>query len=201
MLKSAWSGVRLLAFALLVVSAQAQETKPQAGERAAQSSDTPAAQKYFTDVALVNQDGKTVRLYSDLLKGKIAVINSFYATEHDTCTAMFRNLEKLQMALGDHVGKDVFFISISVDPLTDTPSVLNAFAQKFNARPGWSFITGAKENVITALRKLGMYVESKDDHMMILVIGNEPTGLWKKAFALAKMEDLQKIVEDSIANK
>jgi protein SCO1/2 len=201
MLQTAWSGVRLFAFALLLVSAQAQEAKPQSTERVAQSADTPAAHKYFTDVELVDQDGKTMRLYSDLLKGKVVVINSFYAAEHDTCAAMFRNLEKLQAALGDHVGKDIFFISITVDPLTDTPPRLNTFAQKFHARPGWSFLTGKKENIDFALSKLGMYVENREDHLMILIVGNEPAGLWKKAFALAKIEDLVKIVEASLVNK
>ena len=50
-----------------------------------------------------------------------------------------------------------------------------------------------------ALYKVGQYVESKDDHTTVIIVGNEATGLWKKAFGLAKLADLVQIVE-SVAN-
>jgi protein SCO1/2 len=112
---------------------------------------------------------------------------------------MNRNMEKIQEALGDRLGKEVFLVSISVDPLTDTPPRLKEYAQKFHAKPGWVFLTGKKENVDWALYKLGQYVETKDDHTTVIIVGNETTGLWKKAFGLAKLSDLVQIVE-SVAN-
>jgi protein SCO1/2 len=63
------------------------------------------------------------------------------------------------------------------------------------------FLTGKKENIDWALYKLGQYVEAKDDHTSIFIIGNEPKGLWKKAFGLAKSEELIRIVEDVIADR
>ena len=153
------------------------------------------SQKYFTDVVLINQNGEKMRFYSDLLKGKVVIINSFFATCQGTCLPMSRNLEKVQQALGDHVGKDVFIISISVDPLVDTPPKLKDYAKKLNARPGWYFLTGDKENVEFALKKLGHFVADKQDHLNIFIIGNERTGLWKKAFGLAKSDELIKVVE------
>ncbi|MGH9872357.1 MAG: SCO family protein [Pyrinomonadaceae bacterium] len=152
-------------------------------------------QKYFTDVVLINQNGEKMRFYSDLLKGKVVIINSFFATCQGSCLPMSRNLEKVQQALGDHVGKDVFIISISVDPLVDTPAKLKDYAKKFNARPGWYFLTGDKENVEFALKKLGHFVDDKQNHLNIFIIGNERTGLWKKAFGLAQSAELIKIVE------
>ena len=153
------------------------------------------AQKYFTDVVLINQNGEKMRFYSDLLKGKVVIINSFFATCQGSCLPMNRNLEKIQQALGDHVGKDVFILSISVDPLVDTPPKLKDYAQKLNARPGWYFLTGDKENVEFALKKLGQFVDNKQDHLNIFIIGNERTGLWKKAFGLAQSDELMKVVE------
>jgi protein SCO1/2 len=50
-----------------------------------------------------------------------------------------------------------------------------------------------------ALYKLGQYVENRDDHKTVLIIGNETTGLWKKAFGMAKAEDLIQLVE-GVAN-
>ncbi len=160
-----------------------------------------AAQKYFSDVQLVNQDGQTVRFYSDVLKGKTLVVNAFFTTCTSVCPPMNRNMEKIQEALGDRLGKDVFLVSISVDPVTDTPARLKEYAQKFHAKPGWTFLTGKKENVDWALYKLGQYVESKDDHKTIVIIGNERTGLWKKAFGLAKSEELVKLVQEVADDK
>jgi len=164
---------------------------------AAQSS----AQKYFTDVLLVNQDGEQMRFYSDLLQGKTVIINSFFATCQGSCLPMTRNLEKVQESLGDRLGKDARIISLSVDPTVDTPAQLKAFAKKFHARPGWYFLTGNKENMEFVLKKLGQFVGDKQDHLNIFIIGNERTGLWKKAFGLAKSEELVKVVESVLDDK
>jgi hypothetical protein len=55
-----------------------------------------------------------------MLKGEAVVINAFFTTCSSVCPPMSRNLEKVQEALGDRLGKDVFIASISVDPTTDT---------------------------------------------------------------------------------
>jgi protein SCO1/2 len=179
-----------------------------AGAASAQQPATPAtsgtenaAAKYFTDVELVNQNGEKMRFYSDLLQGKTVIIDSFFATCQGSCLPMTRNLEKVQDALGDRLGKDARIISISVDPTLDTPAELKAFAKKFHARPGWYFLTGSKENVEFVLKKLGQFVEDKNDHYNVFIVGNERTGLWKKAFGLAKAEEIVKVVDSVIDDK
>jgi protein SCO1 len=174
------------------------QTTPAAKPPAAEPS---GAEKYFTDVVLTNQNGEKMRFYSDLLKGKVVIINSFFGTCQGSCLPMNRNLAKLQDALGDRVGKDLFIISISVDSTMDTPAVLKEYATKLKARPGWYFLTGEKANVDFALKKLGAYVDDKNQHLNILYIGNEPTGLWKKAFALASSDELLKVVESVLNDK
>src|SRR4026209_2754893 len=166
----------------------------------AQDQKTPA-EKYFSDVELINQDGQTVRFYSDVLKNKVVVINTFFTTCTSICPPMNRNFAKIQDALGDRLGKNVFLVSISCDPETDTPTRLKEYGRRFHARPGWMFLTGKKENVDWALYKLGQYVETKDNHTSIFIIGNEPKGLWKKAFGLAKSEEIIRIVEDVINDR
>jgi protein SCO1/2 len=176
-------------------STQAPQSQVGSGQKGTGTDRPSAAHKYFTDVELVNQNGEKVRFYSDLLQGKVVIINSFFATCQASCLPMNRNLEKVQQALGDHVGKDVHIISISVDPTVDTPANLKEYARKLHARQGWYFLTGDKQNVGLALTKLGQYVDDKNNHLNIIIIGNESTGLWKKAFALAKPEELMKVVE------
>ena len=192
--------------------AQAQDAKPQAKPAApapphdhshmtkTTKESSPAA-NYFSDVQLINQDGKPVRFYSDVLKGKTVVVNAFFTTCTSVCPPMNRNMEKIQEVLGDRVGRDVFLVSITVDPEVDTPARLKDYAQKFHAGAGWIFLTGKKENLDWALYKLGQYVENKDDHKTIFIIGNEPTGLWKKAFAIANLAELVQVVESVVNDK
>lgn len=181
------------------VKAQAPKTSPpnqavQETQKSA-SAEPSAASKYFTDVLLVNQNGEKMRFYSDLLRGKVVIINSFFATCTGVCLPLNRNLEKIQSALGDRVGKDVYIVSISVDPEIDTPPRLKEYAKKLNAQPGWFFLTGDKQNVDFALYKVGQFVTAKENHLNVFIIGNERTGLWKKAFGLAKSDELVKTVE------
>ena len=176
---------------------------PHAGHRApAQTTQEPTvAAKYFSDVELLDQDGKKVRFYTDVLKGKTVVVNAFFTTCTSVCPPMNRSMEKIQEAFGDRVGKDVFLVSLTVDPATDTPARLKEYAAKFHARPGWMFLTGKKENLDWALYKLGQYVENRDDHKTVVIIGNEATGLWKKAFGMARVDELIQLVKQVADDK
>jgi protein SCO1 len=154
-----------------------------------------AAHHYFTDVELIDQDGKPRRLYSDLLAGKTVVIDSFFSSCTGSCPAVAATLARVQAALGDRLGRDVVLLSLTVDPQTDTPARLKEYAARLGAKPGWYFLTGSKQNVDLALRKLGQYSERKEDHTNLLIVGNERTGLWKKVFGLAKPEEVLAIVQ------
>ena len=190
-----------IGFALLgceSLKAQAQPAKTSQAKPA--ETQTPAL-KYFTDVELINQDGAKLRFYSDLLKGHTVVIIPFFATCTNVCPPMNATMRKIQQALGSRVGNEIYLISITVDPVNDTPERLKEYAAKFHAEPGWYFVTGKPENVNLALEKLGQYVADKNDHSTIMTIGNEATGLWKKAFGLAKSEELIKVVDSVLDDK
>jgi protein SCO1 len=171
------------------------DRRPNNAQQPPAKTEQSPAHKYFTDTPLINQNGEKMRFYSDLLQGKVVIINSFFATCQGVCLPLNRNLEKVQKALGDRLGKDVYIISISVDPLVDTPPRLKEYAKKLNARAGWFFLTGEKQNVDVVLHKVGHFVADKQDHLNIFIIGNERTGLWKKAFGLAPSDQLVKVVE------
>jgi len=181
---------------LVQIIDQAANGTLEGGTKEATGEEPTAAAKYFGDVELIDQDGRKVRFYSDMLKGKTVVVNALFTTCTNVCPPISRNFERIQDALGERLGKDVFLVSITVDPENDTPETLKAYAEKFHARAGWSFLTGKKENVDQALYKLGQYVQDKNSHKTIVIIGNEATGLWKKAFGLARAEDLIKLVDE-----
>jgi protein SCO1 len=172
------------------------------------AADTPAlvsnhdaARHYFTDTILVDSAGRELRFYTDLIEGKVVVINVFFSSCKGSCPVMAATLAKLQDRLADHVGKDLNVISISVDPANDTPGRLNEYASQTHARPGWYFLTGSKANVEIVLRKLGQFVDHREDHSPIMLVGNDRTGLWKKGFGLGKTDEIIELVQSVLKDK
>lgn len=155
-----------------------------------------AARTYFTDTELIDQDGEVQRFYSDLLEGRIVVIDSIFTTCTAVCPMLGQKMKRLQAAAGDRLGDDVVLISISVDPETDTPAKMRAYGEQFDAREGWYFLTGSRENVEQVLHKLGYAVDDKEDHSTIVLMGNEQTGLWKKTNGLSPSADLVELFQE-----
>ncbi len=146
---------------------------------------SPWGEGYFTNVELVNQDGKTVRFYDDLIKDKVVAINFIYTHCGDSCPAETANLRQVQKLLGDRVGKDIFFYSISIDPKHDTPKALKEYAESFKVGPGWSFLTGSEADVTLLRKTLGLFRDGVEasklgEHNTSIMIGNESTGQWIK---------------------
>jgi protein SCO1/2 len=154
----------------------------------AASADNRWGANYFPNVELTTQDGVTVRLYDDLLKGKSVAVNVIYTSCTDECPLETARMVQLQKVLGDRVGKDIFFYSISIDPKVDTPKVLKAYADKFDVGPGWLFLTGREDDIKLVTKKLGLSRTSdgvnKDGHTASLMVGNEPGGQWMRNSAV-----------------
>jgi protein SCO1 len=162
---------------------------------------TSPADRYFGDAVLTNQDGKQLKLYTDILKGKVVIINSFYSTCSSVCKVTIPVFKQLQDDLGERVGKDVRLVSITVDPESDTPAVLKQYAAGVGAKPGWDFLTGDKQTVDQVLYKLGLYTEAKEDHSNVFIVGNEPTGLWKKVLGIAPPYEIRRSVESVLGDQ
>jgi len=138
---------------------------------------------YFPNVELTDQYGNKHHFYDDLLKGKTVALELIYTHCVDACPLETARLVQVQKMLGDRVGKDVHFYSISIDPKRDTPPVLKDYAEKYHVGPGWLFLTGKREDIDLVARKLGLYYDpafNRDGHSVDLMIGNEPTGQWMK---------------------
>lgn len=140
--------------------------------------------RHFPNVVLTTQHGTKVRLYDDLIKGKAVAINTFFAGCGDVCPLGTAKMLELQRLLGDRVGRDIFFYSISVDPFNDTPQAMKAYADRFDIGPGWLFLTGSEKDVQLATRKLGLgtleATAPRDNHSTTLMVGHEPSGQWMK---------------------
>jgi protein SCO1 len=140
---------------------------------------------YFPNVVLTTQDGKKVHFYDDVLKGKSVVIDMIYTTCGYACPLETARLAQVQKVLGDRVGKDIFFYSITIDPANDTPKVLKAYMEKYHIGPGWTFLTGKKSDIELVGKKLGLWnndpdPNNPDGHTPSVLIGNEPGGQWMR---------------------
>ena len=135
---------------------------------------------YIPNVPLVTQDGQTVRLYDDLIKNKIVLINFMYAGCKQVCPLATARMAQVQKELGDHVGRDIFLYSITLDPEHDTPAVLKQHAKAFHAGPGWLFLTGKPEDIAVVRYKLGERSKSITDHNNGAMAGNGATGEWER---------------------
>ncbi|MEY4070667.1 MAG: hypothetical protein RL721_1281 [Candidatus Eisenbacteria bacterium] len=153
--------------------------------------------KYFPNVKLRTQDGKSVRLYDDLLKGKNVVINFFYANCKDgVCPVTTENLVKFQKLLGDRCGRDVFMYSFSLAPEQDTPARLKHYQGMHGAGPGWTFLTGSPRDLEMCRVRFG-FVDpdpeldrQKTQHTNVVLMGNEPNERWMAAPAMTTPEFL-----------
>jgi protein SCO1/2 len=146
---------------------------------------------YFTNALLRTHDGRTVKFYDDLLKGKLVIINMMYTTCSGICPANTAALKSLQQALGARVGRDVFMYSLSLRPQFDSVQALRDYVRQYDIKPGWTFLTGVPAEVDAIRRKLGFYdsdpVADADlaRHTGMIRIGNLRASRWCMVPALA----------------
>ncbi len=153
------------------------------------------------DVELLDQDGRKIHFYTDLVKGKTVVINFIFTTCTTICPPLGATFARVQKELGDKVGRDVRFISISVDPATDTPERLKAWGAKFHAGDGWTLVTGNKPQVDELLWALGASSARREDHSPTVLIGNDAHDNWTRTYGLANTGQLVQIIDNIIAGK
>jgi protein SCO1 len=137
----------------------------------------------FPNIELTTQDGKKVRFYDDVIKGKVVSLNFIYTNCGDVCPLDTAQLTQVHALLGDRVGKDVFMYSISIDPDNDTPAALKRYMRMFGVGKGWTFLTGKRQDIVKLQRSLGLNVldpKKVTDHDTTLMMGNERTGQWIK---------------------
>jgi protein SCO1/2 len=160
--------------------------------------------QHLPNLPLTTHEGRVVRFYDDLVRGKVVAINFMFTSCQIACPLTTLSLLQVQKALGQRAGRDITFLSISLDPAHDTPEVLRAFARAQGVGPGWYFLTGVPRDVEQLRRKLGVYdldpvVDAdRSQHAGLLVLGNEPRGRWKAISALSKPVRIRQAIERTI---
>lgn len=166
-------GVLLLAFAVagLVLIVRMPEA----------TSHSPWGRSYLPNVTVVDQDGQQRKFYDDVIKGKIVVISFVYTSCNNICPLVVARLREVQDMLGDAFGRDIHFVSISIDPIPDTPEKLKEQAQAFQTGAGWTFLTGDPENIDLIRHKLGERSKKAiSQHKNEVLLYNDRTSSWAR---------------------
>lgn len=142
---------------------------------------------HIPNVVVRSHDDRNALFYNDLIRGRTVMINCMSTTNEQSLRAC-ANLAKVQDALGNRLGRDLFMYSITVDPEHDTPRVLKAFAEKHRARPGWLFLTGDRTEIELLRSRLFIsqgghnvnhdHNQIEDCSLALIRYGNEAVGLW-----------------------
>ena len=174
-------------------------TAPATKEASKEASSATSLQ--IPDVTVYNQNGRRLNFYTDLVKGKVVAINFIFTTCTTICPSLTATFRRVQQELSAQSGHDVELISISVDPTIDTPERLFDFAAKFKAEPGWTFVTGDKNEIDSLLQALGAAVANKNDHTPMILVGNDATGYWTRTYGLSSPTTLVKVITEAANHK
>lgn len=182
-----WAGSAALAPVLASAStAQAAKIGPRA--------------RYFPNAILQTHTGKKLRFYDDVVQGKVVVFNMMYSVCTGICPGNTANLQRVQDALGDRLGKDVFMYSMTLQPQLDTPEALNDYVKRYQIRQGWTFLTGQPKDMELIRRKLGFFNDDPSidadlaNHTGMVRAGNEPLDRWFMMPALSQPKRMARAI-------
>jgi len=178
--------------------AETAATAPAADAAAAEDK----ARNYFTDLEVIDQNGKRLRFYSDVLKGRVVLINFIFTNCQDACPLVTHKLNQVRSLMAEVVRDEVWFVSISVDPERDTPEAMKAFAKKQRVDESrWLFLTGPKQNLDFIVKRLGQYTQEVEAHSTLMLAGNDKTRHWTRVMPMVPpagvAEQLRALAEES----
>lgn len=153
---------------------------------------------YLPNVELLTEDGRAVRFYDDLVKGRVVVFSFIYTSCRDICPLVTARLAEAYQQLGAAAGKDIHFVSISIDPDNDTPARLKQHAEAFRSDKSWVFVTGRPENVKLVRHKLGERSRKLTEHSAQIMLYNDNTGDWSRDSAFADLGALTMSIQSMI---
>jgi len=141
-------------------------------------------QRHLLNVELITQDNEKVHFYTDLVKDRRVVIQFMFARCKDICPVITHHLVEVQRMLNGRVGRDIFFYSITLSPEEDSTQDLKAFAKKHGVGPGWTFLTGKRDDILLLRKSLGFFYSNpkedadRNNHSGMVLVGTEPLMRW-----------------------
>jgi cytochrome oxidase Cu insertion factor (SCO1/SenC/PrrC family) len=203
-MKSLITRIIVLGIGLAVAGAAASLAFAQAAKAPTADQVTPEekARHYFTDLEVVDQNGRRLRFYSDVLKDRVVLISFIYTNCRDACPLITQKLIQTRRLLVDAVKDDIWFLTISIDPERDTPQAMKKYARQQGVDESrWLFLTGPKRNLTHIVKKLGQYTEDINAHSTLMLAGNTRTRHWTKVMPMVPPDgvaaQLRELAEES----
>jgi len=161
---------------LMTLSMPCQAAEPARYERSVESYVIP-------DVVLINQNGERVRLKKLIESDKRVVVDFIYGTCTTICPILSAGYAHLQRKLGSD-SESVQLISFTIDPEHDSPAVLKDYLSKYQAKPGWDFLTGSRNDIDRVMIAFDAYFRDKMNHQPLTFIRSPKDGKWVRLYGL-----------------
>lgn len=158
-----------------------------------------AAEVTLSDAPLVDQDGAPAKFRSEVIGDRIVVVDFVFTTCTTVCPVLTSIFAQLQQRLGDRLDRGVRIVSVSLDPVRDTPARLKAYASKYGAGPGWTWLTGNQEDVERVLRGLGAYTPDFSAHSPMVLVGDGRSGAFTRFNGFPVQERIVEKVDELLA--
>ncbi|MDB5641001.1 MAG: SCO1/SenC/PrrC family cytochrome c oxidase assembly protein [Hyphomicrobiales bacterium] len=150
---------------------------------------SPWGNSYLPNTAVFSQENRELKFYDDLFKNKIVVVSFIYTTCRDICPVVTARLAQVQERLGADADK-IHFVSVSIDPATDTPAKLRDYAEAFGITRNWTFITGKVDDLKQIRYKLGERSRKLTEHGNTILLYNDATAEWSRDSAFSDLNVL-----------
>ena len=151
------------------------------------------------DVTLVNQNGTKVRLRSLLKSKKVAMVDFIFTTCTTICPVLSAGFSNFQKKMGPDM-KDVHLVSISIDPEHDTPQRMKEYLRRYNAKPGWDFLTGKADDIGKVLVAFQANTTSdKMYHLPLALLHSPNNNRWVRIYGLIGTSDLMSEYRELLA--
>ena len=193
-LRNATAAAALVAACAMSPAAAHENHAPSQKPTAAQG-----ARINLADTPLLDQDGRSVRLKSDVIGSSIAIVGFVYTSCTTVCPVVSAMLSQTQAKLGARAGRDVKLVTITVDPVRDTPARMKAHGKQHGAGPGWTLVTGPKPQVDEALKAFDAYTPNFNDHPPVVYVGDAKAGKWLRFYGFPSPDQLMSAVGELTA--
>ena len=167
-----------------------------------QQSAEERARKYFTDTEVIDQNGKKLRFYSDVLRNRVVLISFIFTNCEYACPMQAQKLKQTRALMVPAIRDEVWFVTLSVDPERDTPAAMKQFAEKQGLDESrWLFLTGEKPNLDFLIKRLGQYTPGIEAHTTLMLAGNDRTQHWARVLPMVPpdgiAQQLRSLVEET----
>lgn len=185
--------IRLVTFVAVLMVWGSTCAQPQSSEKNDDRKKQALAHKtevLLPDVWLRDRENREIR-FPTFFEERIVIVNFVFTTCSTVCPVLSATLQALEKQLQGQLGKEIVLVSISVDPLNDTPEKLQAYAKKLNAGPHWYWLTGRAADVSQVLRAFGIPSGGRpEDHPPVILAGSPHNGKWLRWVGIPPIQSI-----------